>query len=183
MICCYHWWQVQAESTSIIITTVEFSWILIVRFVTFQKLLPPTPKVMSLIGKTICILTGATNGIGRDATFKLVKLTNELHLILACRSKQKGLLCLLYTVIHSITMLLCWYQVLRSQQWVIVVSSTLFAAESLIEELRRQSPNCSVEFIQLDLESFASVRTFVDEFHARKLPLHILILNAGERTI
>jgi NAD(P)-dependent dehydrogenase (short-subunit alcohol dehydrogenase family) len=36
-----------------------------------------------------------------------------------------------------------------------------------------------VEFMQLDLASFKSVRAFAAAFKARKLPLHVLVNNAG----
>jgi len=36
-----------------------------------------------------------------------------------------------------------------------------------------------ITLLPLDLGSFQSIRNFVDEFHALKLPLHILINNAG----
>jgi len=49
----------------------------------------------------------------------------------------------------------------------------------LIEKLRAETKNKSIEFIPLDLSSFASIREFVEIFHARDLPLHILINNAG----
>ncbi|KAI8869219.1 NAD(P)-binding protein [Ramicandelaber brevisporus] len=37
----------------------------------------------------------------------------------------------------------------------------------------------SVEFLKLDLASFASIRQFVEEFKSKGLPLHLLVNNAG----
>lgn len=34
--------------------------------------------------------------------------------------------------------------------------------------------------MQLDLESFDSVRSFVDNFRKKEIPLHILVNNAGK---
>ena len=37
----------------------------------------------------------------------------------------------------------------------------------------------NVEFMALDLSSLASARDFAKAFLARRLPLHLLVLNAG----
>lgn len=49
----------------------------------------------------------------------------------------------------------------------------------LLNKLKDQSGRSNFEFIQLDLNSFESIRRFVDEFHHRRYPLHLLINNAG----
>ncbi|CAK4105542.1 unnamed protein product [Aphanomyces euteiches] len=52
-----------------------------------------------------------------------------------------------------------------------------------IESIKSVVPDASkLEFILLDLMSLQSVYNFVDEFRSRKLPLHILINNAGIMT-
>ncbi|OWF43787.1 dehydrogenase/reductase SDR family member on chromosome X-like [Mizuhopecten yessoensis] len=48
-----------------------------------------------------------------------------------------------------------------------------------IDKIREEFPNAKVDFLELDLSSLVSVNTFVDNFLARGLPLHILINNAG----
>ncbi|CAL8469923.1 g9465 [Coccomyxa elongata] len=48
-----------------------------------------------------------------------------------------------------------------------------------VADLKRIVPAASVEFLQLDLSSFGSIRSFVQTFLARDLELHILINNAG----
>jgi NAD(P)-dependent dehydrogenase (short-subunit alcohol dehydrogenase family) len=54
-------------------------------------------------------------------------------------------------------------------------------AQNAVNEIRQaiEIPDAPLEFLQLDLSSLTSVRRFVDEFHQRQLPLHLLINNAG----
>ncbi|KAJ3093156.1 hypothetical protein HK102_006072 [Quaeritorhiza haematococci] len=52
-------------------------------------------------------------------------------------------------------------------------------ALAALEEIKKETKNEKVEFMQLDLASFASVNKFADEFLAKDLPLHILMNNAG----
>ncbi|PRP85402.1 hypothetical protein PROFUN_06948 [Planoprotostelium fungivorum] len=63
----------------------------------------------------------------------------------------------------------------------IIVSHALTDSRSLpaVEKLKEESGSQRVEFLPLDLASLASVRDFVDAFHKRNLPLHVLINNAG----
>ena len=44
---------------------------------------------------------------------------------------------------------------------------------------KEKKTSCRVECLQIDLESFASVRAFADAFRDLNLPLHILVHNAG----
>ncbi|OCR02497.1 short-chain dehydrogenase [Oscillatoriales cyanobacterium USR001] len=60
----------------------------------------------------------------------------------------------------------------------IACRSAIKAAQA-IDRIRRESNNSQVEFLPLDLSSLDSVRNFVNLFLAQKLPLHILINNAG----
>eukprot|EP00297_Palpitomonas_bilix_P009460 CAMPEP_0113890928 /NCGR_PEP_ID=MMETSP0780_2-20120614/14449_1 /TAXON_ID=652834 /ORGANISM="Palpitomonas bilix" /LENGTH=349 /DNA_ID=CAMNT_0000880441 /DNA_START=226 /DNA_END=1275 /DNA_ORIENTATION=- /assembly_acc=CAM_ASM_000599 len=46
-------------------------------------------------------------------------------------------------------------------------------------EIRQLVPKARIEAMKLDLGDLASVRAFAEEFLAKELPLHILILNAG----
>jgi len=49
----------------------------------------------------------------------------------------------------------------------------------VIDAIRTESGNASVDFLPLDLANLASVRRAAAEFLARGLPLHVLINNAG----
>lgn len=48
-----------------------------------------------------------------------------------------------------------------------------------LEAIRAEVGNAKVEFMSLDLASLASVQAFAKAFRRRRLPLHILLLNAG----
>ncbi|KAH3781691.1 hypothetical protein DPMN_159593 [Dreissena polymorpha] len=48
-----------------------------------------------------------------------------------------------------------------------------------IDRIHEDFPNAKIDFIQLDLASLQSVKSFAEEFLSRDLPLHILINNAG----
>ena len=54
-------------------------------------------------------------------------------------------------------------------------------AEAAIAELKQELPDgaASIEFIELDLTSFDSIKRAVDELHARSGRLHLLFNNAG----
>ena len=52
-------------------------------------------------------------------------------------------------------------------------------AAPALEQIRAASPGAQVEALSIDLGDFASVRQCADSFLARKLPLHLLINNAG----
>jgi len=90
----------------------------------------------------ICVITGPTHGIGRNAAKKLAKMPN-LTIVFAARSQTK--------------------------------------AQSVIDEIKKEIPSASLDFILMDLASFRSVREFVAEFQKRYSKLHLLILNAGCR--
>lgn len=89
--------------------------------------------------RKVCIITGASSGLGWAAAKKLV--AKNYHTIFACRDEGKTL--------------------------------------SLLQKLKEESGRSNFEFLPLDLASFDSIRRFVDEFHRRGLPLHVLINNAG----
>ena len=46
--------------------------------------------------------------------------------------------------------------------------------------LRDFDARCEVDVMELDLESFDSVRRFCNHFNKRHIPLHLLVCNAGE---
>ncbi|WP_293135848.1 SDR family NAD(P)-dependent oxidoreductase [Okeania sp. SIO3I5] len=62
---------------------------------------------------------------------------------------------------------------------VFIACRSLIKAEKAVDYIRQNSANPNVEFLPLNLASLNSVRQFVDLFLARKLPLHILVNNAG----
>ena len=66
----------------------------------------------------------------------------------------------------------------RGAQVFIACRSTERARPAL-EQIRSASPGAQVEVLSLDLGDFASVRQCAASFLARKLPLHLLINNAG----
>lgn len=49
----------------------------------------------------------------------------------------------------------------------------------VIQEIKRQTNNEKVEFMELDLASLDSVRNFVTQFRSKYQHLNILINNAG----
>ncbi|XP_024369287.1 short-chain dehydrogenase TIC 32, chloroplastic isoform X2 [Physcomitrium patens] len=62
---------------------------------------------------------------------------------------------------------------------VIMAIRNLKTGEEVKSEITRDVPKARVELMKLDLSSLASVRQFSDEFNNRKLPLNVLINNAG----
>ncbi|MEM7590666.1 MAG: SDR family NAD(P)-dependent oxidoreductase [Cyanobacteria bacterium P01_A01_bin.83] len=52
-------------------------------------------------------------------------------------------------------------------------------AEKAVDYVRSSTGNPNVEFLPLDLASLDSVRTFVQLFQQKNLPLHLLVNNAG----
>lgn len=55
----------------------------------------------------------------------------------------------------------------------------LHQGNTACEDIRRRVPGAKVQTLPLDLESFDSVRTFVETFRETGLPLHVLVNNAG----
>ncbi len=62
---------------------------------------------------------------------------------------------------------------------VILASRNQQASAQAIVRMRSANPEASVESMPLDLASFASIRQCAAAFHAKQLPLHLLINNAG----
>jgi len=48
-----------------------------------------------------------------------------------------------------------------------------------VEEIKKETGNDQVEFMEVDLASLESIKSFASAFIARNLPLHILMNNAG----
>lgn len=51
--------------------------------------------------------------------------------------------------------------------------------QAALERLHREAPGASAEVVSLDMASLASIRAFAEAFAARKVPLDLLINNAG----
>src|SRR5437762_7692729 len=52
-------------------------------------------------------------------------------------------------------------------------------AQPALDEIRAAAGSDTIELLSLDLGDFDSVRRCAEQFLARKLPLHLLINNAG----
>ena len=72
-------------------------------------------------------------------------------------------------------------ELVRKGWHVIIASRNAEKAQNAIADIRQEinMTNAPLDYIQLDLSSLLSIRRFVDEFHQRQLPLHLLINNAG----
>ncbi|RUS96534.1 hypothetical protein DSM106972_087210 [Dulcicalothrix desertica PCC 7102] len=62
---------------------------------------------------------------------------------------------------------------------VLIAGRSASKGSKAVEYIRQTTGNSNVEFLSLDLASLDSVRNCVNIFIAKKLPLHILVLNAG----
>lgn len=106
--------------------------------------LPPLGQIGGPAEGRVCVVTGPTSGIGRQAAMELA--WRGAHVVLACRSRDRG--------------------------------------EALARELRAAAqeagqPEPRLEVMLLDLASLRSVREFAAAWEARRLPLHVLLNNAG----
>ncbi|KAJ2957130.1 hypothetical protein NQZ79_g7117 [Umbelopsis isabellina] len=67
----------------------------------------------------------------------------------------------------------------RHNAHVILAARTPSKGQAAVEEIKAETKNDKVEFMQLDLLSLSSVVGFVKDFKAKNLPLHLLLNNAG----
>lgn len=67
---------------------------------------------------------------------------------------------------------------MRGAHVIIAARNTKAASESK-EMILKMNPNARIDYLQLDLSSTKSVRSFVQQFLALNIPLNILINNAG----
>uniref|UniRef100_A0A8C6UUD7 Dehydrogenase/reductase SDR family member on chromosome X n=1 Tax=Neogobius melanostomus TaxID=47308 RepID=A0A8C6UUD7_9GOBI len=72
-------------------------------------------------------------------------------------------------------------KLLRLGMHVIIVGNEREEGEAAVKQLdaENSSSGGKIEFVYLDLTSFKSIRAFVHDFKQRRLPLHVLINNAG----
>ncbi|CAF4584678.1 unnamed protein product [Rotaria sp. Silwood1] len=62
---------------------------------------------------------------------------------------------------------------------VIITARDMNKGAQVVEDIKKTTKNNQVEVMELDLTSLQSVRNFVKQFQGRKLPINILICNAG----
>uniref|UniRef100_A0A7S3EB72 Protochlorophyllide reductase n=1 Tax=Rhodosorus marinus TaxID=101924 RepID=A0A7S3EB72_9RHOD len=62
---------------------------------------------------------------------------------------------------------------------VIIASRTPKKGLDAVAELKNMKPDAKVEFMQLDLANSDSIRSFANAFIEKRLPLHLLVNNAG----
>ncbi|CAF0981981.1 unnamed protein product [Didymodactylos carnosus] len=62
---------------------------------------------------------------------------------------------------------------------VIITARDMKKGNDVVTDIKRTTGNNNVEVMELNQSSLKAVRKFVDQYTARKLPLHILICNAG----
>ena len=65
---------------------------------------------------------------------------------------------------------------------VVLTSRRAADGENALAQIGAAVPGANVDCMALDLASFASIRSFVDAFHERDLPLHLLVNNGGVMT-
>jgi len=70
-------------------------------------------------------------------------------------------------------------QLARKGAAVIVACRNIQRATAAIQELKKELPKSDIEFIQLDLASLRSIRSFVETFSSKYDRLDILLNNAG----
>ncbi len=62
---------------------------------------------------------------------------------------------------------------------VTVASRSKTLGEAAVQSIKAEIPEASISFSELDLGSFASIRSFANVYKASGNPLHVLINNAG----
>ena len=72
-------------------------------------------------------------------------------------------------------------ELVRKGWYVIIASRNQQKANETIVDIQQELnlSDVALHYLELDLSSHRSVRHFVNEFHQRQLPLHLLINNAG----
>ncbi len=58
---------------------------------------------------------------------------------------------------------------------VIITARDMNKGAQVVEDIKKTTSNNNVEVMEVDLTSLKSVRDFVSQFRARKLPINILI--------
>jgi NAD(P)-dependent dehydrogenase (short-subunit alcohol dehydrogenase family) len=118
----------------------------------------------SLRGR-VAVVTGANCGVGFE-TARALALGGAEAVILACRDPVTGAEAA---------------RAIRDEARALAAASMNDASTPASPDFheKEKKPSCRVECLNVDLESFASVRAFADAFRDLNLPLHILVHNAG----
>lgn len=113
----------------------------------------PKPQLKNMNGK-VCLITGANAGIGKETARQLLEMGATV--IMACRSEKRARDAM-DDILDSMK---------DENENKTLLQSSKPAKERLI-------------FLQCDVSNFESVRTSVETFNDMKLPLHVLVNNAG----
>ncbi|EHB11635.1 Dehydrogenase/reductase SDR family member on chromosome X, partial [Heterocephalus glaber] len=62
---------------------------------------------------------------------------------------------------------------------VVIAGNNKDRAEEVVSRIREEMLNAKVEFLYCDLASMRSIRQFVQKFKMKRIPLHVLVNNAG----
>lgn len=119
----------------------------------------------SLRGR-VAVVTGANCGVGFE-TARALALGGAEAVILACRDPVAGAEAA---------------RAIRDEARAVSAAASMNDASTPASpdfHEKEKKTSCRVECLQIDLESFASVRAFADAFRDLNLPLHILVHNAG----
>lgn len=71
------------------------------------------------------------------------------------------------------------YNLLKKNAKVYIAARDLAKAQATISEIKETLPEATVEALQLDLSSFASVKAAAEKYLSMENELHILLNNAG----
>nr|XP_020027800.1 dehydrogenase/reductase SDR family member on chromosome X [Castor canadensis] len=67
----------------------------------------------------------------------------------------------------------------RLRMRVVIAANNETKAQEVVRQIKEETLNDKVEFLYCDLSSLRSVRDFVQKFKGKKIPLHVLVNNAG----
>ncbi|XP_039101217.1 dehydrogenase/reductase SDR family member on chromosome X [Hyaena hyaena] len=70
-------------------------------------------------------------------------------------------------------------QLARLRMHVIIAGNNHSKAQDVVRRIKEETSNDKVEFLYCDLASMRSIRQFVQNFKKKKIPLHVLVNNAG----
>ena len=124
--------------------------------------IPPISSLQIDLSQRVVVVVGASSGIGLETARHLASM-HPRELVLGCRNARRGN-----------DALECMFDLSSSQ--------TLDFKDYAIIAVRRSTGYCSGKMIVLDLMSFESIRTFVDQLVEEYQTIDLLVLNAGINT-
>ncbi len=126
-------------------------------------------EIPSLEGK-VAIVTGASAGLGLVSTLEMAKKGAHVYVVHPC------LILFLQGFLAT-----CWQILGLDAFHRILACRSQSKTEEAITKMRTENPGADLKltFMECDLASLASVRKFSEAFAAKKLPIHILMNNAG----